>query len=44
MECTPCRCFRCGSEDHIIAKCSNPPKDNKKRQNKVRFSERGNCA
>ena len=21
MECTPQKCFRCGSEDHMIAKC-----------------------
>ena len=24
----PRKCFRCGSEDHIIAKCPKPPKDN----------------
>ena len=30
-ECTPQKCFRCGSEDHLIAKCPNPPKDNDKR-------------
>ena len=25
------KCFRCGSEDHMIAKCPNPPKDSEKR-------------
>ena len=23
---TPRKCFRCGSEDHLIAKCPKPPK------------------
>ena len=32
MECTPWKCFRCGSEDHMIAKC---PKQ-------VCFIEKGN--
>ena len=27
-ECPPRKCFRCGSEDHIIAKFPKPPKDN----------------
>ena len=31
---TPCKCFRCGSVDNIIAKCPKTPKDNKKRKNK----------
>ena len=26
----PRKCFRCGSEDHMIAKYPNPPKDNEK--------------
>ena len=34
--------FRCGSVDHIIAKCSKPPKDNEKQQNIVHFNKRGN--
>ena len=38
------KCFRCGSEDHIIAKFPKPPKDNEKRQNQVRFHEKGNRA
>ena len=35
-------CFRCGSEDNLIAKCTNPPKDNEKRRKQVRFNEKGN--
>ena len=27
---TPRKCFRCGSEDHLISKYLNPQKDNKK--------------
>ena len=27
---TPCKCFRCGSEDNLIAKYPKPPKDNEK--------------
>ena len=30
MERPPRICFRCGSEDHMIAKFPNPPKDNEK--------------
>ena len=30
-ECPPRKCFRCGSEDHMIAKFPNPSKDNEKR-------------
>ena len=26
-ECTPRKCFGCGSEDHLIAKCPKPTKD-----------------
>ena len=39
MERTTRKFFRCGSEDHLIAKCPNPPKDNDKWRNQVRFSE-----
>ena len=35
-------CLRCGSEDHIIAKCPKPPKDNEKRRSQVRFNDKGN--
>ena len=44
MERTPRKCFRCGSEDHMIEKCPKPPKDNEKRQRQVRFNEKGNRA
>ena len=40
----PRKCFRCGSEDHIIAKCPKPPKDNEKRRKQVCFDEKGNRA
>ena len=42
MERTPRKCFRCGSEDHIITKCPNPPKDNEKRLKEVCLNEKGN--
>ena len=42
MEHTTRKCFRCGSEDHLISKCPKPPKENKKLRKQVRFSERGN--
>ena len=41
---TPCKCFRCGSVDHLISKSLKPPKDNKKWRNTVRLNERGNHA
>ena len=44
MERTPRKFFRCGSEDHIIAKCPKPPKYNEKWQKKVCFNEKGNPA
>ena len=34
--------FRCESEDHIIAKCPKPPKDNEKRQIQVCLKEKDN--
>ena len=40
----PRKCFRCGSEDHMIAKCPNPPKDNEKQRKQVYFNEKGNRA
>ena len=39
---TPWKCFRCGSEDHLIAKCPNPPKYNEKQQKQVHFNKKGN--
>ena len=40
----PRKCFRCGSEDHIIAKCPKPPKDNEKKRKQVSFNEKFNRA
>ena len=42
MERTPRKYFKCRYEDHMIAKCPKPPKDNKKRKNQVHFNEKGN--
>ena len=44
MEHTPRKCFRCGYEDHLIAKCPKPPKENDKRQKQVLFNENFNHA
>ena len=44
MERPPLTCFICGSEDHMIAKCPNPPKDNEKPRRQERFNKKGNCA
>ena len=44
LECLPRKCYRCGSEDHIIAKCPKPTKDNEKQSKQVRFNEKGNRA
>ena len=44
MKRPPRKCFKCGSEDHMIAKCPKPPKDNEKRRNQVSFNEKDNCA
>ena len=41
---TPRKCFRCGSEDHLIAKCPKAPKENKKRRRQVQYNKRGNRA
>ena len=30
----PWKCFRCGSEDYLIAKCPKPPKDGGKKNGK----------
>ena len=40
----PRKCYRCGSEDHMIAKYPKLPKDNEKRRNQVRFNEKVNHA
>ena len=44
MEYPPGKFFRCGSEYHMIAKCTKPLKDNEKHQKKVRFNEKINRA
>ena len=44
MERTPQKCFRCGSEDHMIEKYPKPPKYNEKRRKQVRFNQRFNRA
>ena len=44
MERPPRKCFRCGSENHMIAKCTKPQKDNEKWRRQVHFNEKGNCA
>ena len=41
---TPRKCFRCGSEDHMIAKFPKPTKDNEKRRKQVHFNEKCNPA
>ena len=35
------KCFRCGSKDHLIAKCPKPPKDGEKKNGKkVSFKDK----
>ena len=41
---TPLKCFRCVSEDHLIAECLKPPKNNKKWRRQVHFNEKVNRA
>ena len=46
-DCPPRKFFRCGSVDHLIAKCPKPPKDGEKKNGKkVSFQdkEKGNSA
>ena len=43
-ESPPRKCFRCGSEDHMIAKYPKPQKDNDKRRRQLHFNEKGNRA
>ena len=38
------KCFRCGYEDHLIAKCPKPPKDSEKRRKSEDSKEKFNCA
>ena len=44
MERTILKYFRCGSEDHMIAKFPKPPKYNEKRRKQVHFNDKGNGA
>ena len=44
MKRTPRKCFRWGSEDHMIEKCSKPPKDNDKRRKQLCSNEKVNLA
>ena len=44
VEHTPRKCFRCGSEDHMIAKCPNSQKDIEKQRKQVRLNKKDNCA
>ena len=44
MKRSPQKCFRCGSEDHMIKKLPKTPNDNKKRRKQVRFNEKVNRA
>ena len=36
------KCFRCGSKDHMTAKCPQPPKDSEKRSKSEKSKEKGN--
>ena len=38
------KCFRCGSEDHLIAKCPKPSKDSEKRRKSDKSKEKVNRA
>ena len=44
MERPPMKCFRCGSEDHMVAKFPKPPKYNEKRWRQVCFNKKINRA
>ena len=38
------KCFRCGSEDRLIAKCPKPPKGGKNKRKSDKSKEKGNIA
>ena len=38
------KCFRCGSEYHMIEKCPKPPRDSEKRRKSEKSREKGNRA
>ena len=44
MEQTPRKCFRCGSQDHLVSKCMKPPKENEKQIKQEGSNEKGNRA
>ena len=39
-DCPARKCFRCGCEDHTIAKCPKPPKDSEKRRKYEKSKEK----
>ena len=41
-DCPARKCYRCGYEDHLIAKCPKPPKDGKKKRKSDKSKEKGN--
>ena len=41
---TPRKCFRCGSEYHLIEIFPKPPKENEKRRKQLYFNEKVNRA
>ena len=43
-DCPARKFFRCGSEDHMIAKCPKPPKDSEKRRKSEKSKEKGDRA
>ena len=43
-DCPAWKFFRCGSEDHLIAKFPKPPKDSDKRRKSDKSKEKGNSA
>ena len=44
LDCPARKCFRCGSEDYMIAKCPNPTKYSEKRHKSEKSKEKGNRA
>ena len=43
-DCPAGKCFTCGSEDHLIAKCPKPTKESEKRRKSDKSNEKGNRA
>ena len=42
LNCPARKCYRCGFEDHMIAKFPKPPKDSEKRRKSEKSKEKGN--